>query len=227
MSTYLEQSIQKLRQYEGSVPWMYLDTVGKVTVGVGLMLPNPMAAKALGFLLNGRSATPEEIAAEFERVSGMPKGRPAAFYHRPGALELPEPLIEAKLKETLLGFEGRLRARLPEYDGLPDRAKLALLDMAYNLGPAKLFAQYTHLLQAIGKGDWAGAAQHCNRRGPAPARNSWTRDQFLESVGQVIQAEAEAAISLLRWGLLLAGAAATGAAVWLLAARLLRRSDAR
>ena len=217
MATYLEQSVQKLREFEGSVPWMYLDTVGKVTVGVGLMLPNAMAAEGLGFLLNGKSATPGEIAAEFARVTAMPKGRSAAFYRKPAGLELPEPVIESKLKETLLGFESHLRARLPEYDGLPDRAKLALLDMAYNLGPAKLFSEYTNLLGAIEKGDWAGAAEHCSRRGPAPTRNSWTRDQFLESVGQVIKAEAEDAISLLQWSLVLAGAAATAVAVWVLA----------
>ncbi len=225
--TYIEQSIQKLRQYEGSVPWMYLDTVGKVTVGVGLMLPNAVAAKALAFVSGGRGATPDEIAAEFARVSAMPKGRAAAFYRRSGAPELPEAVIEAKLKDVLLGFERHLRAKLPVYDGLPDTAKLALLDMTYNLGPAKLFAQYTNLLQAIGKGDWAEAAQHCSRRGPAPARNSWTRDQFLESVGQVIKAEAEVAISLARWCLLLAGAALTGVAVWLVAGRLLPRNSTR
>ena len=40
----------KLKEFEGCVPWMYRDTVGKVTVGVGLMLPDINAAQALPFL---------------------------------------------------------------------------------------------------------------------------------------------------------------------------------
>jgi len=40
VATYLEQSLAKLKEFEGCVPWMYRDTVGKITVGVGLMLPD-------------------------------------------------------------------------------------------------------------------------------------------------------------------------------------------
>jgi len=47
---------------------MYRDTVGKVTVGVGLMLPDAKAAEALPFIVGTRPATPQEIAAEFTRV---------------------------------------------------------------------------------------------------------------------------------------------------------------
>jgi GH24 family phage-related lysozyme (muramidase) len=46
-----------LKQFEGCVPWMYRDTVGKVTVGVGLMLPDVRAAQALPFLAGERAAS--------------------------------------------------------------------------------------------------------------------------------------------------------------------------
>jgi len=58
--TYLEQSLEKLKEFEGSVPWMYRDTVGKVTVGVGFMLPNAEAAQALAFHQGARLATPRD-----------------------------------------------------------------------------------------------------------------------------------------------------------------------
>jgi GH24 family phage-related lysozyme (muramidase) len=45
-ATYLP----KLKVFEGSVPYMYLDTTGNVTVGVGKMLPNAAAAQKLGFI---------------------------------------------------------------------------------------------------------------------------------------------------------------------------------
>ncbi len=62
------------------MPWMYRDTVGKVTVGVGLMLPDVKAAQELPFIMGTRPATPQEIAAEFARIDRLPLGRPSSFY---------------------------------------------------------------------------------------------------------------------------------------------------
>lgn len=169
---------------------MYRDTVGKVTVGVGLMLPDARAAQALPFLLNNRPATPQEIAAEYARVDAMTMGKAATFYKTPASLELAQQAIDAKLLCVLQGFEADLRAEFPLYGAFPDAIKLALLDMIYNLGPAGLFKGFPHLVAAVKSGNWAQAAEHCTRRGPAPARNNWTKQQFLSIVGNV-KAEAE------------------------------------
>jgi GH24 family phage-related lysozyme (muramidase) len=86
MATYLEQSLAKLKEFEGCVPWMYRDTVGKVTVGVGLMLPDANVAESLPFFLGPRPATSQEIAAEYARVDSLPLGRASTFYKSPTAL---------------------------------------------------------------------------------------------------------------------------------------------
>jgi GH24 family phage-related lysozyme (muramidase) len=170
---------------------MYRDTVGKVTVGVGLMLPDAKAAQALPFFLGSRAATPEEIAAEYARVDAMTLGRASSFYKTPTSLELMQQTIDVKLSSVLQGFEASLRAEFPHYDNLPDGVKIALLDMIYNLGPAGLFHGFPHLVAAVQTGAWAQAAEHCMRRGPGPARNAWTRQQFLTAVIGTIQADAE------------------------------------
>jgi GH24 family phage-related lysozyme (muramidase) len=198
VANYIEQSLAKLKEFEGCVPWMYRDTVGKVTVGVGLMLPNAVAATALPFILDGRAATPTEIATEFARVDAMTLGRAAAFYKVPSSLELSQATIDAKLSAVLQGFEADLRTQLPHYDGLPDGVKMALLDMIYNLGPAGLFKGFPHLIAAVETGSWAQAAAHCMRRGPSTARNAWTREQFLEAVVTTIKAEAEGWLTRIR-----------------------------
>lgn len=180
-----------LKQFEGCVPWMYRDTVGKVTVGVGLMLPDVAAAQALPFLEAGRAASAAQIHADFQRVMLLPEGRTAAFYRASTSLELPQPVIDAHLLAVLQGFEQRLRARLQHYDSFPDGAKQALLDMVYNLGPGELFSGYPHLLAAVEQGAWAQAAAQCLRHGPSEARNAWTRNQFLAAVLPAIRAEAE------------------------------------
>jgi GH24 family phage-related lysozyme (muramidase) len=191
VATYIEQSLIKLKEFEGCISWMYRDTVGKVTVGVGLMLPDAKAAQALPFVLGTRAATPEEIAAEYTRVDTMPLGRASAFYKSPTALELTQQTIDTKLTSVLEGFEADLRAQLPHYDTLPDSVKMALLDMIYNLGPAGLFKGFPHLIAAVDAGAWAQAAERCMRRGPSEARNSWTREQFLDAVVTTIKAETE------------------------------------
>jgi GH24 family phage-related lysozyme (muramidase) len=191
VANYLEQSLAKLKEFEGCVPWMSRDTVGKVTVGVGLMLPDSRAAEALPFVLGGRPATPTEIAAEFARIDAMTVGRLPAFYKHTTSLELTQDTIDDKLTAVLQGFEADLRTEIPHYDALPDGVKMALLDMIYNLGPAGLFKGFPHLIAAVESGSWAQAAARCMRRGPSPERNTWTREQFLSAVVTTIKAEAE------------------------------------
>jgi GH24 family phage-related lysozyme (muramidase) len=198
VANYLEQSLTKLKEFEGCVPWMYRDTVGKITVGVGLMLPDANSAKSLPFLRGQQPATPEEIAAEFARVDALPPGRASAFYKSATSLELSQQTIDARLTSVLQGFESDLRTQLPHYDTLPDCVKLALLDMIYNLGPAGLFKGFPHLIAAVQAGSWAQAAEHCIRRGPSAARNDWTRQQFLSAVVTSIQAEAEGWLKRMR-----------------------------
>ena len=212
MANYLDEAIAALRRFEGSIPWMYLDTVGKVTIGVGMMLPSLEAARSLPFMFGDRAATLEEIGREYQRVSAMKPGLLARVYRKASGLTLSEETINERLQHTLLGFEGYLRSHIPSYDTLPDAAKLGLLDMIYNLGPGKLFSQYPRLLKAIAAGDWSGAAAASMRRGPAAARNSWTRQQFDDAASALksLKATAERATG----GSLLGGlTAALGAAV--------------
>jgi hypothetical protein len=68
---------------------------------------------------------------------------------------------------------------------------MALLDMAYNLGPAGLLKGYPRMLSAVEAGDWAQAAAECVRGGIGAARNAWTKQQFLSAAIAKISAEAE------------------------------------
>jgi GH24 family phage-related lysozyme (muramidase) len=193
MPPYLAESLAQLKVFEGCVPWMYRDTAGNVTVGVGLMLPDAAAACALPFVAAaGGAAAAAEIAAEFARVDGLAVGKLPEFYRAAGSPELPQAVIDQKLSAVLAGFEATLRAGLAGYDGLPDGVKMALLDMAYNLGPEGLLKGYPRMLQAVETGNWALAAAECERHGIGAARNAWTSKQFLSAVVATIKAEAEA-----------------------------------
>ena len=194
-----DQSLAQLKSFEGCVPWMYRDSVGKVTVGVGLMLPSAAAACAIPFqTAEGAAATAEQVAAEFARVDAMAMGKLPSFYRAAGSLKLPELVIDEKLSAVLAGFEATLRAHLTGYDKLPDGVKMALLDMAYNLGPEGLLKGYPKMIRAVETGAWAEAAAESGRGGINAARNAWTRQQMLAAVVGTIQAEAEAVEGWLR-----------------------------
>ena len=212
MATYLDESLAKLEWFEGAIPWMYLDTRGYVTVGVGLMLPNAAAAQKLPFIVGQRTATADEIATEYTRVEALPMGRPALFYRQENGLMLEKVEIDSLLRTVLAGFEGELRAGLTGYDQFPDSVKLALLDMAYNLGPVGLLHGYPTLIAAVEAGNWSKAGNNCFRHGPGAARNLWTQKQFLQNVVGELKAEGEGVIKQLGYGLL--GLAAT-AVDWL------------
>ncbi len=49
MSTFEERRREIIKAGEGSIPHMYLDTVGRVTVAVGNMIPTAAAAEPLTF----------------------------------------------------------------------------------------------------------------------------------------------------------------------------------
>ena len=201
MATYLEQSLCKIKEFEGCIPWMYRDTAGKITVGVGLMLPDAEAAAALPFRVGAVAVSQDAIRAEYERVKGLPEGRAAIFYRKSSSPVLAEAAIDAMLREVLVGFEGKLRVALKGYDGYPAGAKLALLDMVYNLGPEGLLHGYPKLVSAIEEGRWTDAAADCSRHGPNTERNEWTRDQFLGRLTGPIRAEAEVGLKRL-WRML-------------------------
>lgn len=209
MATYLDQSLRKLEEFEGSIPWMYRDTVGKVTVGVGLMLPDATAAAKLPLMFGETPATEAEIVVEYARVDAMPMGRPALFYRRKNGPELQQNDIDSLLRTVLLAFESELRLKIAGYDAVPNGVKMALLDMAYNLGPAGLLRKYPKMLRAIASGAWAQAAAASFRHGPGAARNEWTRKMLLENVVVSVKAEAEGSIVRLFYGLV-----GLGAALW-------------
>ena len=178
--SYLDDSLAHLEIFEGTVPWMYLDTKGFVTVGVGELIASAAKAETLAFVdPDGEPCTQDAILDEFNRVSALVPAKVAAFYRSPTSPVLPHAAIDTLLMNHLNFFDGQLATRFGSYASFPDPAKLGLLDVIYNLGQVGLFQHFPHLMAAVDKQDWLGAAANCHRVGPSQARNDWTRQQFL------------------------------------------------
>src|ERR1700693_2102541 len=95
---YLKKSAEILSGtgFEGDVPFMYRDTEGWVTVGVGQMIPDVNAAKKYPFVTAlGAKATAGEIETDYERIKAITAGLPAERYRSQSSLLLAEEYIES------------------------------------------------------------------------------------------------------------------------------------
>ena len=180
MNSFEEQRRSMIKENEGSIAHMYLDTAGKVTVAVGQMLATAAAAEGLTFNRrdNGNRATAAEIGQDYESVARQTLGRPASFYKQFTKLDMPEDAIDELLDKRIDEFESDLRGDFPEYDSYPDTAKLGLMDMVFNLGHAGLISKFPTFTQAARAQDWRTCAKECRRRGISDARNDMTKQLF-------------------------------------------------
>lgn len=157
--------------FEGVVPHMYLDTAGHVTAGVGFMFPDLKAARALTW------QPPGEVDLDWVSVRALPAGKPASFYRKHTNARLSDATMRAEFQVRVAAFERAvIKAGVP-LQTYPALARVALVDMAFNLGTAGLL-KYKKLLAACAVEDWRAAAAECSRRGIQAARNDATRAVF-------------------------------------------------
>ncbi len=172
---------EKLTEYEGNAPHMYLDTNGNVTVGVGHLLSTVAAAQKLAFIVDKTKmkATPEEIKADFEAVSKLPKvhNNLAPFYKAYTKLVLTQPEIDALTESHIDNFHSELMRKYVHFSFYPKEVRLALFDMLFNLGMKKLREMYIRFNMAIYAKDWQKAADESHRKLPvSTARNRYVKD---------------------------------------------------
>lgn len=171
---------------EGTVPWMYLDSRGNVTAGIGLLLPNVAAAQALPWWTPAltRAATELEISLEFARVRNLAPGlKPDAYRNNVLSPLLRGVDIDAMLANELGGFIAELVAAFLSFWNWPQGAQLGALDMIYNLGAAGLLGSeikegFPKWVDAATREDWPVCAEQCVREGIGQIRNTWTKGQF-------------------------------------------------
>jgi hypothetical protein len=133
---------------EGYVPYMYLDIKGLVTVGLGNLIDPVELATILPFRFKSRPgiATPgaaasrAQIAAEWRHlksnISLARKGHRAS--DAATQLELPDDALDDLILRRLEGNESFLKRQEPfsRFDEWPADAQMALLSMAWAMGPA-------------------------------------------------------------------------------------------
>ena len=97
------------------------------------------------------------------------------------SITLPLDEINSLLHRRVMEFYDRTKKIFPQFDSFPVPAKLALIDMTFNLGIEKFNKAFVRLQVAVRLQNWTLAAAECHRKGPAEPRNISTRQLFLDA----------------------------------------------
>jgi GH24 family phage-related lysozyme (muramidase) len=175
-----------LTLWEGLVCFMYLDTKGYVTVGIGNLLKTVAAAQALPFqnTSTGETATQLEIETAYNAVLAMKPQKPkgASYYKLVPSIELDAEYARMLARERLRKeFLPAIRRRFPEFDRYPMPAREFMVDMAYNGGPG-YFAK-RHMTDLIEQQKWLETIARVPTEGN-PKRRAWRETQLRLAASQ-------------------------------------------
>jgi GH24 family phage-related lysozyme (muramidase) len=181
--------ISHFKRHEGAVGYLYRDSFGYPTVGVGHLVPDVDAALALPFQYGNdpaiiRPATPDDIRAGYNALPPQTTPpMPHTAYH-PARRGLAPLYLLPHDQDDLLQADIRAHARLvvQKFDGfqtLPAPVRLGLLDMQFNMGGRFNRRTWPQFFAAINQRDFSAAARECIRPQIGQARNADIQALFL------------------------------------------------
>ncbi len=164
-----------LTDFEGYIPYMYLDINDYVTVAIGQMIPSPEAAVALnqGQLpffqkSDGTPAGDSAVQSEYGNVKARTDlaSRGAGAFESVTTLTVEEADAQALLKSQAESHLEELLAtgNYPDFGTYPAGVQMAVTDLAFNLGVPKFIDQYVNFRAAVLNRDWTSAKEQSGRR---------------------------------------------------------------
>ena len=205
--TYEKDAQEMLKDFEGVSPWMYQDIKGLITVGRGILIKKVETAQEEPFIWQrdetqedrkmgyssgqaqaslrkkGDRASRIDIKMDYKRVEKLKQGIDFHEYKAATCLELKKNYMKERFQKAYHSHLGELKKWLPKFEDYPKPAKLALINMVYNLGLPKLEG-FTKMKTAIELGDWATAGKECIYNSGTPklwGRNSFNQKKFIEA----------------------------------------------
>lgn len=184
---------KKLEEYEGRYNHMYLDSKGKVTIGVGHLIANKNAVSTLTLYtvknkLPSTAATLKQKQDEYDAIAKQKKNYKASWYQQHTSLVMKDADIDTQRNKHINTFYSELSGMYTKakgfttgFDDMPEAVQKALFDMIFNLGQTKLRTTFTKFNDAIKKEKWDEAAKQSNRPDVNAARNTYVKGLFNEA----------------------------------------------
>jgi len=185
--TTLQENLDK---YEGFLTHLYLDTKGKVTVGVGHLITNRNAMSGITMYKTQnkkitQAATLQERLTEYDNITKLPWGKShsAKSFKKHTTLVMKESDIDILLNHHIDNFYKELKniykkdkGYFDDFDNFDQKVQLALFDMIFNLGATKLVKSFPTFNTHIKAGDFVKASKESHRLGISDARNNYVED---------------------------------------------------
>jgi len=178
---------RKLEEYEGNYNHMYIDSKGKVTIGIGHLIANKSAVVSI-MLYKSKHGQPtmpasaKEKQDEYDNILKQRKNYKASWYKQFTTLVMKNTDINTQRDKHITIFYRELSGMYrktngfpKDFDAMPDEVQLALFDMIFNLGQTKLRTIFTKFNNAIKQEKWAEAAKQSNRPDVNSARNAYVK----------------------------------------------------
>lgn len=177
--------MNSLESYEGKFNFLYLDSNGYVTVGVGHLLASKSAMSEVT-MYKTKNGIPMEAASlaekhnEYEVIKAKGQNNYTAdHYKKFTTLIMKDDEISSLLGKHVDIFYGNLtdvykkiKGYADDFDNFPKEVQSALFDMIFNLGRSGLVNKFLNFNKAMKEGDWKAAAENSNRTGISSGRNS-------------------------------------------------------
>lgn len=181
---------RKLEQYEGRLNHLYLDSRGRVTVGVGHLVENrnSIANVTLYQTRNGQPYQPANLQlklTEYDNIAALPWGRNhgAASFQPHTSLVMRAAEIDQLLNNHIDSFYTDLtniynpsNGYHEDFDNFHRNVKFALFDMIFNLGATRIVNRFPDFNAAIKSRDWWKAASESNRPDVNANRNHYVKN---------------------------------------------------
>ena len=169
--------------------YIYLDKYRHITSGIGILLDDEKEVKEIPWKIGNRLATKEEVDDAYRLFINMRNEKnadgsykytnyKAEFFKNKSPLRVSEEFMISRMKEHIREDLSRARAKMQDFDEMPEPMKLIILDFYYNKG--SFYNQYG-LPQALKDRDIKAFIEKMKR--PLPDRNEWV----LEQIGKIPQ----------------------------------------
>ncbi len=170
--TYLDKIIYE----EGKRNWAYLDSLKIWTIGVGFNLERAGANDSL----KAQGINPDMIWAAIEETKKAGGGRKAGEHTGPLISDTQvKALLQVDIDECLKD----LRSLFANFEDMPEKARVVLVDQRFQLGPTRL-REFKNTLKAYKEGRWKDAAKNMRQSlAYKQTTKRWERNcKLLESI---------------------------------------------
>lgn len=177
------RAIEHLRKEENDKDFIYLDTKGKKTVGVGTNVDDRKKFMSINWQKDNRPATEQEKNEAFEIFENIIQRKEygqrygAKRYENKSSLRISKETSDKLLKEHLKDDLISLRKTFTEFDSFPEELQDVLLDIKYNVGNVS-DEKWPKLHKGIKNRDLNSILKNVHRKDVPERRNIWAEDKI-------------------------------------------------